>query len=764
MQTTRKLKRLPKRILSFLLTAVMVLTLLPMAAVPVWAEGAVTYGNGAGTDWFTWDADSGTLTVLDTSGTILWRNNAEVAIAPADILILNLTPEIMIAGISGQPGAFEGCTGLTSVTLPTLESIGTDAFKDCTSLTSVTFAGVVNEFGTSPFSGCTRIETVTFESTFTAEVPSVFAGLTSLTTVGISGSTSINQNAFKGCTGLETVTLGNSVATISSNAFEGCTSLTSIDLSNATYILGNAFKDCTGLTGVDLSVATTVVGTAFTGCTGLTSAVLNGGKSITAVASNASHGTVNIRPTAKNKLAIIATPQSGYSFVNWTGAGGSNGTIDSDVTAATTYTAGTATSVALTANFDTATGVTGLTNVETDFSYDGTGASLTSTSLSSSTGNSSLSNAKVIRVGNTTPNSSVTIDVTGLTSLTQIVVGTSDTDSSSVTITGNASNDIQLKLASSSTSESSLTIGGATITSYKGNASPKLLSGTVSWANSTFTSASNMKVAKGTTVTLSGVTMTVSGTADPFAHVYWAPGAVIAITGVADSDEYPVVTVNSAGTDVWTPTALSVVNLADTSAITLPVNKTLRVGSSTAANAVVFTATVAPPTITIGSSGAKCTVSAATSSNVIATIGASVATAGMEVDMTHANIANTSYVIIGKEGCKATVIVGTTFTAGTVGTSKPIVTKNAPTQIAGNTFAKMDVVAFQTSGAPVINGLTIRHNSGSFVQAAISNNGKDVVVTAATSITLTKADATIENITVGAGVTTAAVVVNASQH
>ncbi|MGN1041494.1 MAG: leucine-rich repeat domain-containing protein [Acutalibacteraceae bacterium] len=50
--------------------------------------------------------------------------------------------------------AFSGCTGLTSINLKGVETIGDSAFKDCTNLTDIEF-GDVKTIGDSAFNGCT---------------------------------------------------------------------------------------------------------------------------------------------------------------------------------------------------------------------------------------------------------------------------------------------------------------------------------------------------------------------------------------------------------------------------------------------------------------------------------------------------------------------------------------------------------------------------------------------------------------------------------
>ena len=58
--------------------------------------------------------------------------------------------------------AFDGCTGLTSVTIPdSVTSIGNGTFYGCTGLTSVTIGDSVTYIGGYAFLGCTGLTSVT---------------------------------------------------------------------------------------------------------------------------------------------------------------------------------------------------------------------------------------------------------------------------------------------------------------------------------------------------------------------------------------------------------------------------------------------------------------------------------------------------------------------------------------------------------------------------------------------------------------------------
>ena len=90
-------------------------------------------------------------------------------------------------------GAFKGCSGLTSITIPnSVTSIGNYAFADCSGLTSITIPNSVTYIGYGAFEYC--------------------SGLTSITIPN--NVTKIDQYAFQFCSGLTSVTIVNSVKSI----------------------------------------------------------------------------------------------------------------------------------------------------------------------------------------------------------------------------------------------------------------------------------------------------------------------------------------------------------------------------------------------------------------------------------------------------------------------------------------------------------------------------------------------------------------------
>ena len=177
-------------------------------------------------------------------------------------------------------GAFDGCEGLTSVTIPSnVTSIGGSAFSNCSSLTSITIPSSVTSIGSSAFSRCSGLTSVTIPSSVTAIGSWTFNGCTGLTSITIPSSvTSISQNAFWSCSGLSSINVDkgnavydsrdncNAIIKTSTNALVlGCQN--TIIPSSVTSIGIFAFDGCSGLTSITIpSSVTSIDGYAFAYC------------------------------------------------------------------------------------------------------------------------------------------------------------------------------------------------------------------------------------------------------------------------------------------------------------------------------------------------------------------------------------------------------------------------------------------------------------------------------------------------------------------
>lgn len=126
--------------------------------------------------------------------------------------------------------AFYGCSGLTSLTLPSgLTSIGSWAFTGCSGLTSLSLPSGVTSIGDGAFSGLSSLTSLSLPSGLTSIGDQAFHECSGLTSLSLpSGLTSIGNQVFCYCSGLTTLSLPSGITSIGYNAFYGCSGLTSI--------------------------------------------------------------------------------------------------------------------------------------------------------------------------------------------------------------------------------------------------------------------------------------------------------------------------------------------------------------------------------------------------------------------------------------------------------------------------------------------------------------------------------------------------------
>ena len=170
--------------------------------------------------------------------------------------------------------AFYNCRNLKTIVVPnSIYNIGQGAFSGCSGLISMTipFAGSgVGGIGQNGLLGYVFGQTADDEmqrtmqyynnnSTMTSYLP------VSLETVTITNGTKINYGSFNYCKGIKSIVLPESVETVSSKAFAGCTQLQEINLDQVRIIEANAFDD-TDLINACIPNVESIGNYAFDGC------------------------------------------------------------------------------------------------------------------------------------------------------------------------------------------------------------------------------------------------------------------------------------------------------------------------------------------------------------------------------------------------------------------------------------------------------------------------------------------------------------------
>ena len=188
--------------------------------------------------------------------------------------------------------AFDGCTSVTSVTIPdSVTSIWSSAFRGCTGLETVTFGAdsVLREIGSSAFSGCSSLKSINLPSSDLKQIGSgAFYGCSSLEGIEIPAAVeAVEEQTFYGCSALASVSFeeGSAAASIGDYAFYDCTSLGSVEIPGSVESIGDyAFCLCASLKSVEVPGSVENIGArAFQYCDVLDSVTFGAGSRLTEI-------------------------------------------------------------------------------------------------------------------------------------------------------------------------------------------------------------------------------------------------------------------------------------------------------------------------------------------------------------------------------------------------------------------------------------------------------------------------------------------------
>ena len=330
-----------KRLLSFVLAALMIASLLPATALAADIVDSGTCGAEGDGSNLTWTLDSEGVLTISGSGDMHGYDHLG---APWYGIRSPVKSAVIADGVTSiGDSAFFDCTSLTSVTIPdSVTSIGEYAFYDCTSLTSVTIPDSVTSIGDGAFSYCESLTSVTIPDSVTSIGWHAFDGCTSLTGIWVAEGnshyasdasgvlfnkdkttlvqcpgafaaytipnsvTSMGADAFSYCRSLTRVTIPDRVTSIGESSFYKCTSLTSVTIQDSVTSIGyKAFGSCESLTSVTIPDSVTSIGDgAFSCCTSLTSVTIP--NSVTSIGDSAFYDCTSLTSvTIPNSVTII---------------------------------------------------------------------------------------------------------------------------------------------------------------------------------------------------------------------------------------------------------------------------------------------------------------------------------------------------------------------------------------------------------------------------------------------------------------------------
>ena len=179
---------------------------------------------------------------------------------------------------------FEGCSGLTSLTIPsTIKSVRSGAFDGCTSLVNVKFIGIPH-FSISVLGGTPWYENLPEGVVYINNVACTYKGdMPEGTSIVINdGTEAIAGGAFMNCKNLVSVSIPNSVKEIGNQAFCECWNLASVNIPNSVESIGDkTFYRCINLQSLTIpSSVTSISKTAFGQNKNLTSIVVEPGNTV----------------------------------------------------------------------------------------------------------------------------------------------------------------------------------------------------------------------------------------------------------------------------------------------------------------------------------------------------------------------------------------------------------------------------------------------------------------------------------------------------
>lgn len=215
------------------------------------------------------------ITVHSENETYRSQNNCLIRIQDKCLVMGCKTSQIPQDGSVTSIGAFafEGCVGLTEITIPdTVLTIGEGAFRDCNVLTTVNLGNGVQVVGKRAFEECDALSQIDMGQSVHTICDYGFAYNQQLKQVEFPASLRyLGEEAFSNGTGIVSVDFQEGLLSIGVNCFAFCENLMSLHLPDSLEeIKDGAFYSCEKIATLSLGSALTAIGSAaFYGCEAL---------------------------------------------------------------------------------------------------------------------------------------------------------------------------------------------------------------------------------------------------------------------------------------------------------------------------------------------------------------------------------------------------------------------------------------------------------------------------------------------------------------
>ena len=216
-----------KKLLSFLLSVMLILSVVPMGLFSITASAATTSGQ-CGANVY-WSITNDTLTISGSGRMYAYSSSNE---APwGDYTLRKTYSKVVISSGITNIGAyaFYFCKNIRSISIPnSITSLGENAFSHCEGLFSISLPYGIKTIPNFCFSDCIAMENIVIHDTVTSFGQGSFKSSGIIEFTIPNGTTQISHSMFWGCSQLEKVIIPKSVVEIDTFAFHDCGNLTDV--------------------------------------------------------------------------------------------------------------------------------------------------------------------------------------------------------------------------------------------------------------------------------------------------------------------------------------------------------------------------------------------------------------------------------------------------------------------------------------------------------------------------------------------------------